>query len=42
MLSILSQSLPFSARQIEKTLALLNDGATIPFISRYRKKLPVA
>jgi uncharacterized protein len=38
MLSILSQSLPFSARQIEKTLALLNDGATIPFISRYRKE----
>ena len=29
----------FSQKQIENTLALLNEGATIPFISRYRKEL---
>lgn len=38
MLALLSQSLPFSERQIEKTINLLDGGATIPFISRYRKE----
>lgn len=36
--SIISRSLNISEKQISATLALLNDGATIPFISRYRKE----
>jgi Transcriptional accessory protein len=27
------------ARQVEKTMGLLDEGATIPFISRYRKEV---
>ena len=34
----LSQSLGFAEKQIEKTIELLDSGATIPFISRYRKE----
>lgn len=36
--SILSKALHISGNQIEKTVALLEEGATIPFISRYRKE----
>ena len=35
---LLSQSLGFAEKQIEKTIELLDSGATIPFISRYRKE----
>ena len=35
---LLSQSLGFTEKQIEKTIELLDGGATIPFISRYRKE----
>lgn len=36
---LISESLNISGRQIEKTLKLLEDGCTIPFISRYRKEI---
>lgn len=36
--SLLSKSLNISVKQIENTLKLLNEDATIPFISRYRKE----
>ena len=35
---MISAALGISEKQIVQTLGLLNDGATIPFISRYRKK----
>lgn len=35
---MISATLGISEKQIKSTLALLNDGATIPFISRYRKE----
>ncbi len=35
---IIAQSLAVSYRQVENTIALLNEGATVPFISRYRKE----
>jgi len=35
---LLSQSLGFAEKQIEKTIDWLDSGATIPFISRYRKE----
>ncbi|MEI6348037.1 MAG: Tex family protein [Bacteroidota bacterium] len=38
-LSILSSELNIRENQIANTLALLNEGATIPFISRYRKEM---
>ncbi|MDR1556335.1 MAG: RNA-binding transcriptional accessory protein [Tannerellaceae bacterium] len=37
--TLISKSLDIPARQIEKTIELLNEGATIPFISRYRKEV---
>lgn len=37
--TLISRSLQISERQIEKTIALLQEGATIPFISRYRKEM---
>jgi len=37
-IQLLTQSLNISPRQIENTLALLEEGATIPFIARYRKE----
>ena len=37
--SLISKTLGISARQIEKTIGLLDEGATIPFISRYRKEV---
>lgn len=36
--ALLASTLPFKNSQIDKTLALLGEGATIPFISRYRKE----
>lgn len=35
---LISQSLGISERQVDSTLALLGEGCTIPFISRYRKE----
>jgi len=34
----LSRELGLRPRQVEETLALLNEGATVPFIARYRKE----
>lgn len=34
-----AQELNLSAEQVSKTVSLLNEGATIPFIARYRKEL---
>src|SRR5690554_5350812 len=36
--SLISKSLNLSSRSVESTIKLLNEGATIPFISRYRKE----
>lgn len=36
---IISNELSISQKQVSTTLALLDEGATIPFISRYRKEL---
>lgn len=36
--SLISQSLGISEKQVGSTLALLGEGCTIPFISRYRKE----
>ncbi|MGL5730959.1 MAG: Tex-like N-terminal domain-containing protein, partial [Bacteroidales bacterium] len=36
---LISQTLSIPAKQVENTIKLLNEGATIPFISRYRKEL---
>ncbi|MBR1755043.1 MAG: RNA-binding transcriptional accessory protein [Bacteroidaceae bacterium] len=35
---LIAERLGLRERQVEGTLALLNDGATIPFIARYRKE----
>ncbi|MDR3338483.1 MAG: RNA-binding transcriptional accessory protein, partial [Candidatus Symbiothrix sp.] len=35
---LISQSLAISEKQISRTIELLEEGATIPFISRYRKE----
>ncbi|MBQ7851772.1 MAG: RNA-binding transcriptional accessory protein, partial [Muribaculaceae bacterium] len=36
--AIISEEFNLSHHQVEATIKLLNDGATIPFISRYRKE----
>ena len=36
---LISKALNIKADQISNTIALLEDGATIPFISRYRKEM---
>ncbi|MDR1810220.1 MAG: RNA-binding transcriptional accessory protein [Prevotella sp.] len=36
--NLISSALNIREQQIERTVSLLNDGATIPFISRYRKE----
>ncbi len=36
--ALLAKTLPFNHQQIQNTLALFEAGATIPFISRYRKE----
>ena len=35
---LISDNLGISQQIVEKVVAMLNDGATIPFISRYRKE----
>ena len=35
---MIATALNIAVRQVENTLSLLNGGATIPFISRYRKE----
>ena len=35
---IIEKALGLTARQVRNTLKLLDEGATIPFISRYRKE----
>ena len=37
--SIINNELQISSKVINKVLALLNDGATIPFVARYRKEV---
>ena len=37
-ISIIATSLQLNSKQVTNTIRLLNDGATIPFISRYRKE----
>ena len=39
IVNIISSALNIKASQIEKTIGLLDSGATIPFISRYRKEV---
>jgi uncharacterized protein len=39
VLNIISNNLNISLRQVENTIKLLSEGATIPFISRYRKEM---
>jgi uncharacterized protein len=36
---IISQQLNLTVKQVENTIVLLSEGATIPFISRYRKEM---
>ena len=36
---LISRSLSITERQIDRTIELLDEGATIPFISRYRKEV---
>ena len=38
IIDIIAKTLGICARQIEQTLGLLDGGATIPFIARYRKE----
>lgn len=38
LIQVLAQELSLSARHIEAALALLQEGATVPFIARYRKE----
>ena len=38
IIKLIAQALGIGARQIEQTLSLLDGGATIPFIARYRKE----
>ncbi|MEA5081206.1 MAG: Tex family protein [Dysgonamonadaceae bacterium] len=39
IISIISKSLNIALRNVENTVKLLEEGATIPFISRYRKEV---
>ena len=39
IISIISKSLNITLRNVENTIKLLDEGATIPFISRYRKEV---
>jgi protein Tex len=38
VIEIIARQLGISAKQVKNTLELLNEGATVPFISRYRKE----
>jgi uncharacterized protein len=39
LVSLLSSKTTLSSKQIESILSLLHEGATIPFIARYRKEM---
>ncbi len=39
IIEILAQELNLTAEQVEKTVALIDEGNTIPFIARYRKEV---
>lgn len=39
IISIIAKKMGIEFRQVKNTVLLLNDGATVPFISRYRKEL---
>ena len=39
IIDLISSALSIKTSQIEKTIGLLDSGATIPFISRYRKEV---
>lgn len=39
IVSFIAKQVPVSEKQIAKTISLLEDGATVPFISRYRKEM---
>ena len=39
LFSKISTALQISENQVRKTIALLDEGGTIPFISRYRKEM---
>lgn len=39
IISFIAKQIPVSEKQIAKTISLLNEGATIPFIARYRKEM---
>jgi len=36
---IVSKELAISEKQVQTTIGLLDEGATVPFISRYRKEM---
>ncbi len=38
-IEIISTSLGINSHQVNKTIELLNDGATLPFVARYRKEV---
>lgn len=38
-ISLISSSLQLSEKQVKNAIQLMNEGATIPFISRYRKEM---
>src|SRR5277367_3056165 len=38
-ISLIAAELALTAEQVERTLALLGEGATLPFIARYRKEV---
>jgi uncharacterized protein len=38
--NLIAQELSASAQQVVAAIALLDEGATVPFISRYRKRPP--
>lgn len=39
MIEVLSQQVSISKQQVNKTIGLLDTGATVPFLSRYRKEV---
>ncbi|HBF21091.1 MAG TPA: RNA-binding transcriptional accessory protein, partial [Cryomorphaceae bacterium] len=39
LIPILSKQLNLPSRSVQNTLTLLDEGATVPFISRYRKEM---
>ena len=39
IISIIAEELNIKESQVEKTISLIDDGNTIPFIARYRKEV---